>query len=532
MKATFRLIILFVCLFFPAMAFAFSGNETSRLGELDRSLKLKAQYEQKKTEEINALKKLISRNNKSGLYETYRKLFIQYSSYQYDSAYTYANHLLAEAQRLKSPDYEVEARCDLVFCLLSAGLYKEAFDALAVIRADGTTARYRKLYYQTASRLYYDISDYTHARPYQEDYIRQGGVYTDSLLQYIDRGSTEWLYAVGIRQMKEQKFGQCLNTFKELLQKPGVDLHTKAIVTSCMGWVCLYIKNDGSAIDYLAQAAIYDNESVTRETTALCTLARLLYRKGDIRRATEYVRQSLSNANFYGARQRVIEVSSILPIIEQDRFKVMRGQRNAVAVAAVIAIFFVLGLLASWWFIRRQMKKLEKAQLTIAKRNKQLETKNNQLEEVNKIKDEYIGRSFYTNSEYINKVEKLYRTIDRKITTHRFEDLHSSLKESELMAERKSMFVDFDETFLKLFPQFIEKYNELFDEPDPKTAENPKQLTTEMRIFALIRLGITDSERIAKFLNYSVHTINTYKTRVKNRSHVENDQFERRIMEI
>ena len=89
-------------------------------------------------------------------------------------------------------------------------------------------------------------------------------------------------------------------------------------------------------MDYLAQAAIYDNEGVVRETTALCTLAKLLYREGDIQHATEYVRESLSNANFYGARQRVIEVSSVLPIIEQDRYKIMQAQRNAIAIAAVV----------------------------------------------------------------------------------------------------------------------------------------------------------------------------------------------------
>ena len=209
----------------------------------------------------------------------------------------------------------------------------------------------------------------------------------------------------------------------------------------------------------------------------------------------------------------------------------MQGQRNAIAVEAVVFILFVIGLFVAWWYIRKQMMELKKAQVIIARRNKQLETKNNQLEEVNKIKDEYIGRSFYINSEYINKVEKLYRTIDRKLMTRRIEDLRSSLKESELIAERKSMFVDFDETFLKLFPHFIEKYNELFDDPDSKCLD-PKQLTTEMRIFALIRLGITDSERIATFLNYSVHTINTYKTRVKNRSHIDNDKFEGYIMKI
>ena len=116
----------------------------------------------------------------------------------------------------------------------------------------------------------------------------------------------------------------------------------------------------------------------------------------------------------------MIEVSSVLPIIEQDRYKIMQGQRNAIAMAAIIFILFVIGLLMAGWFIRRQMIKLKKAQALIARRNQQLEVKNEQLEEVNKIKDEYIGRSFYINSEYINKVEKLYRSIDRK-------DFHASI---------------------------------------------------------------------------------------------------------
>ena len=130
----------------------------------------------------------------------------------------------------------------------------------------------------------------------------------------------------------------------------------------------------------------------------------------------------------------------------------MQAQRNAIAIAAVVFILFLIGLLMAGWFIRKQMIKLKKAQALIARRNQQLEAKNEQLEEVNKIKDEYIGRSFYINSEYINKVEKFYRSIDRKISMKRFDDLRSSLKESELGEERKSMFIDFDETFLKLLP--------------------------------------------------------------------------------
>ena len=175
---------------------------------------------------------------------------------------------------------------------------------------------------------------------------------------------------------------------------------------------------------------------------------------------------------------------------------------------------------------------LQKANSSLEEANNRLAEANHRLEEADRIKTMYIGKSFYSNAEYINKVEKLYKLVDRKITARQFEDLRASLKESTLMAERKNMCADFDETFLKLFPDFVKKFNELFAEKDRRLPEDDKSLTSEMRIFALIRLGVNDSERIANFLDYSVHTVNTYKTRVKNRSIVDNDLFEQRIMDI
>lgn len=529
----FRILFL---LLIPVMADAAGsmavGNPEKMLAGLDVSLQRKDQYEKRKLKKIDGLKGRLHAVSGEKRYDVLRQLYHRYSSYQYDSAYVYARQMGHMAQRLHSVDYAVESQCAVVFCLLSAGLYNEASDAFDAIDCRAASAPYRKIYYTTAVRFYYDMADFTHAEPYMDRYIRQGNAYTDSLLTYLHKGSIDWWYAVGMRQMKQRRYDACMKSFQALLNLKDVDTHTKAIVTSSMGWVCLFKRQDDRAVCYLAQAALYDNEAVTRETTALCTLARLLYRQGDIRRATEYVRQSLENANFYGARQRVIEVSSILPIIEHDRYQMVEHQRNALATTAVIAVLFVLALLLFTWFIRRQMKKIKQAQAVIAERKAQLEQKNALLQEVNKIKDEYIGQSFYANAEYINKVEKLYRTIDRKIADHRYDDLRMSLKESELIAERKSMFADFDKTFLNLFPTFIEQYNRLFADTGGKSVEKGKSLTTEMRIFALIRLGITDSERIAKFLNYSIHTINTYKTRVKNKSIVDNDQFEAKIMEI
>lgn len=528
MKHTFLLLLLLIAGCLPAAA-----ANTEVLRQLNQSLKHKDHYEQQKLERIEHLRQSLYRQqgNAAACYEVSMKLFDEYKSYKYDSAYHYATQSLRMATRLGHTDGMVRSRCAVVFCLLSAGLYKEAFESLALIDVSHATPAVRKAYYHTATRLYYDLVDYNHAAPYLDTYLRRGAVYTDSLLSYCQGNARDSLYAVGMRQMKQRQYDASIYTFRKLLTRHDIDLHTRAIVTSSLGWISMRLKDEETAIRYLAQAAICDNQSVTKETTALCTLATLLYKQGEIQQATEYVRLSMADANFYDARQRIIQTGQILPIIEQDRYNIVRRQRNAMVAVAVIAVLFVLGLLALTLVIRRQMRRLQEARHTIEQQNQSLHTAVTQLREANEIKDEYIGRSLYATSEYIRRIEKLFKTIDRKIAARQFDDLRSSFRESTLSDERKSMYDDFDRTFLKLFPHFVERYNALFDEPDRKTPDKGS-LTTEMRIFALIRMGITDADRIARFLNYSVHTINTYKTRVKNKALVENEMFEQKIMEI
>ncbi len=236
----------------------------------------------------------------------------------------------------------------------------------------------------------------------------------------------------------------------------------------------------------------------------------------------------MNDANFYNARHRKIEVGSILPIIEKERFDAVEKQRNILIRSMFFISFLFLLLLIATIIIYKQFKKVIKARTIIGKQNKQLLQTNMQLIEVSNIKDEYIGYSFYINSEYIDKLEQLFKLVNRKIAARQYDDLRLFFKEADLQKERKNMYASFDETFLRLFPTFIDSYNKLFDSHDRVQPENSKSLTAEMRIFALIRLGIYESERIAKFLNYFVNTINTYKTKVKNKSIISNEQFEKK----
>lgn len=504
------------------------------LDSLDAYIQRVPYYDARKRSLIHSLQSELSHSHDdASRFRAYSRMYDAYSSFQYDTAALYADRMLAVARRIGKDDYIVEAKTARVFTLLSAGLYKEAFDQLGTIDTShaGRAARCRYLFIKW--KLLASIIDYAHAEPYRSAYIRDAAAVADSLSYYLPAGNPSLLYIKGM--MHSLVHGDregARKYFERALSSKNLSLHQQAIIMSSLGWAYREAGDSLKALECIAEAAICDIKSATKETTAIREVGSLLYSRGDLNHAFAYVRKALDDANFYGARQRMIEIGNILPIIQQERYRSISRQRNIIVGASVVVLLLLVAVLGSLYFIRRQMRHLQEARRTIEEHNVQLKLTNAQLVEANKIKDEYIGRSFYTNAEYICKVEKLYRTVDRKIQAGQYDDLRRSLKESTLIKERKTMYADFDETFLTLFPDFIDRYNSLFDEANRVVPEQKATLTTEMRIFALIRIGISDSERIAQFLNYSVNTINTYKTRVKNKSVVSNDLFEQKIMEI
>lgn len=547
MKPIYRVVLLLIATFSATVASAKTESLEARLQTLDSCLQNKSEYDKIKEKKILQHKEAVNKaRTAEKKYDACIRLYDEYKSYMYDSAYAYATRSAALAQQLNNSNYKVESDCAMTFCLLSAGLYKEAFDKLRDVSTEGISPKYKKIYYNLVIQLNYAIADYNHAEPYHNTYLKRGSAYTDSLLAMADRNSLEWKYATAQKQMKEYKYKESMATFADMLKTRDIDLHTKAIATSCLGWMHWHNQDEQTAIRYLTEAAICDVMSSTKETTALRGLAELLYKNNEIQRATEYIQLSLDDANFYGARQRKIEVGEILPIIETNRYEILQSKTNILVGAVVIISILVITILIAFFYLYRQKKILQEARNKIRKNNDALQAVNNQLQaantqlqqanlqlqEANNIKNEYIGNSFYINSEFIEKMEKLYLLVDRKIQTKQYDDLRLSLKESVLKKERDNMFAVFDSTFLRIFPNFVEQYNNLFPGNDRKTPEKKMSLTVEMRIFALIRLGISESERIAKFLNYSVHTINTYKTRVKNKSLIENEMFEKHIMRI
>ena len=512
----------------------FNGNVNILLPKLDSVISSSASYDSKKEMHIQTLRHNLSnvKDNKTAFEITY-KLYEEYRSYQYDSAFVYANRLQQLARKLSSTELEVKAACAKVFCLCSAGFYKEAFDTFKDINnVSHCDTKAKELYYETAVRLYYDAADYNGKQPYFAYYVKEGNCYTDSLLHYISRDSYGWWMAVARRQMKQNEYQKSIRSFGKALSHKDLDLHNRAIALSSIAWCYLNLEESNKSANAMIMAAICDVKASTKETTALRMLSEWLYKNGEKQKATRYGQEALKVASFYGARQRVLQVGNVLPFIEKDVREGIVSQRNtllvftSICVVLICIIAYLLGLAV------RHSKKLRQANKIVKDTNALLEKTNEELQESNKIKVEYVGSTLYSNAVYVDEIQNIFKIIQRKIAANQFDDLRRMMKESVLKEKRGNLFANFDETFLHIFPTFIEEYNRLFPKEAQVAIKPGEPLTAEMRIFALIRLGINDTERIAKFLNKSVNTVHTYKSRVKNKSLIKNEEFESYIMKI
>lgn len=530
MMRLFGYLFLFVMLL-PIRATA-KDHVEQWMDKLDVSLSHKQQYEQLKEDHINKLQRTLSETTDMNTrYALECQLFDEYKSYRFDSSAVCAGRALEIALHLDNPVYIVESKCNLAFSLISAGIMLEAQKILSSIDASKLTVDCKKRYYGLWVKFWREEADLNHDLPYYNEYIEKSNSMVDSLLALITPKSAEWYNVVGSKYMRDHQYKKAIESFNKYLSDKHITAHDRAMCHAELAWAYIYLKDEDKAIENFVQSAIYDNETATREITALYHVARLINDRGDFDRAIEYVHLALNDVGFYNTRQRLIELGEILPQIEQERYNAVKAQRNLYLIVTCLSVILFVVSLLSVLFIRKRNRQLEIARQKEHQHAAEIESVNSQLLEANRIKTEYIGLSFYANAEAIAKMEKLYKSIERQVTTKQYDKIKETVNPQHLDKERENMYASFDNSFLGLYPTFVEEYNKLFEGKDRRQPAEGR-LTSEMRIFALIRIGITDSERIGKFLDYSVHTVNTYKTRIKNRSIVDNEQFESRIRNI
>lgn len=162
--------------------------------------------------------------------------------------------------------------------------------------------------------------------------------------------------------------------------------------------------------------------------------------------------------------------------------------------------------------------------------NEKLSSLNKKLDEANLIKEKYIGYFMNQCGIYINKLDEYRKNVNRKIKTGQIDDLYKSSSRA-FEKEIEELYINFDQAFLKLYPDFVDKFNSLL-KPEEQYTLNKDQLNTELRIFALCRLGITDVNQIAVFLRYSIQTIYNYKSKVRGKSMIGGEQFEEEVRKL
>ena len=526
-----------------------SGFYCDLFSQADRSLSLpdinaailKAPgYDQQKQSSIDNLKRnFIGGNDLVARFNTCLLLYEEYKAFKYDSAYAYATKLHEIAVELKDPARIEQAKLKLGFTLVSAGLFKEAADSLSRISAKSMVDSMKTEYYLLAGRFYYDLADFGNDSYHKPGYVAKGNRYLDSALELSPKGSFQHAYFSGLKDIRSGNKETALVTYKNLMRWPNLSHHEIALTASTLCDIYIQNQQNKEAIDLLIQAVVADIRSSTKETSAAFNLANLLYKEGDVKNASACIELAISDATFYGARQRKVRVSDILPLIESEKLSLVENQKKTLIAYAAIVTLLLVGVVVLIIIVMRQVNKLKAAKKIITEAhlrdqeiNYRLSEANNKLSEANKIKEEYIGYFFNVNSEFFDKIERFKKSLEQKINDRKLDEIKFLVNNINLKVEKEYLLQNFDRIFLKLFPNFVAEFNALFSPEDGIELKDGELLNTDLRIFALIRMGIHDNEKIARILQYSVHTINSYKTKIKNRSFIPNEDFEKKVMEI
>ena len=526
----------FFSLLFLFISFTFSAQELDPLlKDLDKVLLDKSTYVKQKYARINILKKnvhkfTVSEDDRS-LYNSYMSLFDEYKSFKYDSAYYYLEQAKSKAFLLKDETLISRSRTKEGFVLLSSGLFKEAIDTLSSIDGEKLDTKSKFEYYSVKARAYYDLADYTKDLRYNINYIQKGNLYLEKALGLIKPNTNEYWATESLRKLKQQDVKGAETAFSYWIDNFQLPPEYYGIATSSLGYIYSEKGLTDKAIHYLALAAIADVKNATKETVALRNLANELFKIGRLEEANRYINLAMDDATFYDARHRKIEISSILPIIEKAQLNKVKDKNDMlekiVILLTVLALIIVLFLV----IIFKQLKERNASRKVMAESYQKLQEMNVSLSEANTIKEEYIAYFIKATSDLINKIDHIQKSTIQKVIAKKTDEIIANLNRYNVNKERENLFHQFDDIFLKLFPTFVSDFNALFPPDHRSVIKKGELLNTELRIFALYRLGIQDSNQIADFLELSVTTIYTYKTRIKSKSDYK-EVFEEKVMAI
>lgn len=547
MRFVSSIIVVIISSLSPVLA---SGKVDSLLLELDKKIENRDTYIAAKEANIFTIRQRLQAAHRQteARYTIQDELFEEYRAYRFDSALHFAHANVVLADELQSQVWKNEAHLNLSSILTAAGMYKESLENLTEIDKRNLSPQSLERYFLEYKRVYEGLYQYAQGNYFGPKYEKLARSYQDSLLNVLDDQSNDYLLELGLTYLAEGKLDRAKEIYLDLCTnrlETASPLYAKA--TATLASIYGQQQETDQQKEWLTRSAMSDVQAVIKENASLTNLAMQLYREEEIERANRYIEYALADANFYNARQRKVEISKIYPIIndafqlnEQKQKDTLRFYLGFITAISILLIITLTAIYLQMKKLSRARKNLHQLNLELSQVNKRLNESNQKLNESNEklkeanfIKEEYIGHFLNQCSVYIDKLESYQKVVRKKVMT---KELKALIKMTEsktfVESELKEFYSNFDRAFLRLYPNFVDEFNSLLGENQKIVPKKGELLTTELRIFALIRLGISDSYKIAHFLRYSVNTIYNYRAQIKNKSTVERDHFENHIMSI
>ena len=555
------LFILIVCLLFPAYVCADTSKhalEENRklLHSLDSLLEQQDLFVRVKEERIKQLKMQYSRvKDVKELYAMNRMVYLEYRVYDADSALHYINKNIQLAQQTNNRTWEVVSLLEQSFVLTSSGLLTEALKAVSDIQPEELPQNLRSEYFGRLCTLYSRLRDYSSENSQlSEHYNNLQKAFRDSV--YLTATPDElrywncraWLY-LGTPEIEPVK-----QAFEENKQTLSNDSRKYSIATYNLSAIYRSENNESKYLENLILSAMADIRSVNGDIGSLQEIAEYLFKHGEIDRAYNYILYCSQKAMLFHNRVRIVKMSHLQNQIYKAYQEQSRTQQKRLQASLIAVSFLFLVLIGAFLFIRKQMRRLKEANLKLDSTNQklsvnmdalstahqrleevnmqlkdlntQLQEVNDQLRESNYVKEEYIGYVFNICSTYISKLEEFRKNINRKLKVGQIEDVKAMTDSSATASnELKEFYQNFDTIFLHLYPDFVGDFKALLLPEERIELKEGELLNTELRIHALIRLGITDSVKIADFLHCSAQTVYNNRLRTRNKSIIPKEDF-------
>lgn len=542
-----RLLILATLLMTVVVAY---GDNKLLLEELDQTISQRDQYIQAKETKIAYLKEqMTEENDATALLKTYSSLFNEYYVFKFDSAMVYANKGLALAQQSNNRKYSTIFLLNKSELLAIGGLYEEALDILNSI--DSTHVEQPDLfkYYFSYFTLYSYKTTFCDDATYSPHYRSIARKYLNTAIQNLTPDNPHYNYIMG------EKCVYIDNDHLKARQYYEHVLHESEPVSrdyarSCYALAGNYLEDGDKAkyVEYMIRASLSDLKGATMENAALHDLALFIFRedKLNIERADRYINISMEDAKLYNNRLRLIQNSRTLPQIVTTYQDMVKHQNGQLRYALLFISLLLFGLVVMLYFIFRQNRlltlrrkelannniQLTDLNLQLTGLNEQLHQLNNQLVDTNTKRENLASIYIDLCAQYIDKLNKYQTLVKRKIKANQSQELLQTISSSRISEEDASTFLHrFDKAFIELYPTFVEEINALLNEDGRILQKSPRELTTELRTFALIRLGVKNTADIAGLLFLSPQTIYNCRSVIKNRA-INKETFDEDVQKL